>query len=136
MTPETTTTSPSTNVAASSYFKTPTHNIVCYHSVGTTFSIITCGIKSGLRPAPPHITCTEGDYAGDRVVLQATGTVQVPSCAGDPGPFVGVGTAPVLVYGKRWAGGGLRCTSRFRGLTCRNRSGHGFFLSRERWRSF
>jgi hypothetical protein len=42
----------------------------------------------------------------------------------------------VLGYGKTWSGGGLRCTSAFKGLTCRNKSGHGFFLSRAHWRSF
>jgi hypothetical protein len=44
--------------------------------------------------------------------------------------------ARVLAYGKTWAGEGLRCTSAEIGLTCRNRDGHGFFLSRERWRAF
>jgi len=42
--------------------------------------------------------------------------------------------ARVLDYGTTWSGGGVRCTSAATGLTCRNRSGHGFFLSRERWR--
>lgn len=44
--------------------------------------------------------------------------------------------ARMLGYGKTWSGGGLRCKSEFTGVTCRNRSGHGFFLSRERRRSF
>jgi Family of unknown function (DUF6636) len=42
----------------------------------------------------------------------------------------------VLGYGTTWSGGGLRCTSAVNGLICRNKSGHGFFLSRERWRAF
>jgi hypothetical protein len=45
-------------------------------------------------------------------------------------------TADVLGYGQTWSGGGLRCTSALTGLTCRNKSGHGFFLSRESWRMF
>jgi hypothetical protein len=32
--------------------------------------------------------------------------------------------------------GGFRCTSAAVGLTCKNASAHGFFLSRERWRIF
>jgi hypothetical protein len=44
--------------------------------------------------------------------------------------------ARVLAYGNSLAGGGISCRSEFTSLTCRNRSGHGFFLSRERWRSF
>jgi hypothetical protein len=41
-----------------------------------------------------------------------------------------------VAYGAKWSGGGVRCASAFNGLTCRNTSGRGFFLSRERWRSF
>jgi hypothetical protein len=41
-----------------------------------------------------------------------------------------------LAYGRSWARLGITCTSRAVGLTCRNRSGHGFFLSRERQRIF
>ncbi len=65
--------SPSTPVAGSStdgYFKTPSGNIVCFHSVGPKDSpraFLGCGIKSGLNPAPPRRPCDEGGYAGDRV---------------------------------------------------------------------
>jgi hypothetical protein len=127
-------------VMKSGYFKTPSGNIVCYHSPGPSDlprAFLGCGIKSGLKPAPPRHACKEGGYAGDRVELFATGRVHVPSCAGDPGPFTGLQVgARVLAYGKTWSGGGLRCRSAFAGLTCRNKSGHGFFLSRARWRSF
>ena len=123
----------------SGYFKTPSGNIVCYHSPGPKDMpqwFLGCGIKSGLKPAPPRRTCQEGGYAGDRVELFATGRVRVPSCAGDPGAMVGLPVARVLGYGKTWSGGGLRCTSAFKGLTCSNKSGHGFFLSRAHWRKF
>jgi len=43
---------------------------------------------------------------------------------------------PVLKYGKTWVSHGVRCTSRQSGLTCRNRSGHGFFLSHGSQRVF
>jgi hypothetical protein len=42
----------------------------------------------------------------------------------------------VLGHGKTWSGNGLRCTSAVKGLTCRNKSGHDFFLSRAHWRAF
>jgi hypothetical protein len=119
------------------YFKTPSGNIVCYHSSPDDRPVfIACGIKSGLKPAPPRRPCSEGGYAGDRVTMTATGRVEVPACAGDPGAMVGAPTAPVLGYGKTWSGGGISCRSTFAGLTCRNRSGHGFFLSRVRYRIF
>ena len=121
-------------------FKTPSANIVCgyFIHVGSraSESNLGCVIKSGLRPAPPRQPCQDGGYAGDRVFLRVTGRVQVPSCAGDPGPYVYVDTAKVLGYGKSWSGGGFRCTSTTTGLTCRSKSGHGFFLSREKWQSF
>ena len=128
-----------TSTLRSGYFKTPSGNIVCYHSPGPKDmprAFLACGIKSGLRPPPPHRACQDGGYAGDRVELFATGRVFVPSCAGDPGALVGETVARVLRYGKTWSGGGLRCTSALTGLTCRNTGGHGFFLSREKWRSF
>jgi Family of unknown function (DUF6636) len=123
----------------SGYFKTPSGNIVCFYVAGKNADppLVVCGIKSGLKPAPPRRPCREGGYAGDRVVLQATGRVDVPSCAGDPGPFLGLQVgARVLAYGKTWSGSGIRCASEVTGLTCRNESGHGFFLSRENWRRF
>jgi hypothetical protein len=39
---------------------------------------------------------------------------------------------PRLAYGKSWTYHGFTCTSRTNGLRCRNASGHGFFLSREK----
>jgi hypothetical protein len=126
-------------VFRSGYFKTPSGNIVCYHSPGPADlrrAFLGCGIKSGLKPAPPRRPCEEGGYAGDRVSINATGRVSVPACAGDPGALVGAREARVLGYGKTWSGGGLSCASAVAGLTCRNKSGHGFFLSRAQWRAF
>ncbi|MBJ7328244.1 MAG: hypothetical protein JHC95_00015 [Solirubrobacteraceae bacterium] len=45
--------------------------------------------------------------------------------------------APVLAYGKTYKHGQYRCTSRQSGLTCeRGKSGHGFFISRQRQRVY
>jgi len=125
--------------STSGYFKTPSGNIVCFYvsGKGADPALVVCGIKGGLKPAPPRRPCKEGGYAGDRVVLLVTGRAHAPACAGDPGPFLGLQVgARVLGYGKTSTGSGLRCTSAVSGLTCRNRSGHGFFLSRAHWRSF
>jgi hypothetical protein len=43
---------------------------------------------------------------------------------------------PSLAYGRSYSWHGIRCLSATTGLTCRNRSGHGFFLSRQRQRVF
>jgi hypothetical protein len=118
-------------------FKTPSGNIVCAHSVGASAGTgsVECGIQSGLQPAPRN-TCTDLDYSGKRVSLRASGRPVPVICASDPGAFLYLQRARVLAYGSSWRGGGLACTSRLTGLTCTNRSGHGFFLSREHWRAF
>jgi hypothetical protein len=44
--------------------------------------------------------------------------------------------APVLAYGRTRSFGSMRCTSRMTGITCKNRDGHGFRLSRQKQRTF
>jgi hypothetical protein len=39
-----------------------------------------------------------------------------------------------VAYGRDWRAGPYTCHSAFTGVTCRNRAGHGLFLSRESWR--
>ena len=83
--------------------------------------------------------CSVGDPIHDRIDLPGSGRASVPRCAGDPGPFLGFELhrhIRTLRYGRHWSGAGMRCTSRTRGLTCRNRDGHGFFLSRAHWHLF
>ncbi len=43
---------------------------------------------------------------------------------------------PKLAYGRSYTWHGIRCSSATIGLTCKNLSGHGFFLSRRRQRVF
>ena len=43
---------------------------------------------------------------------------------------------PKLAYGRTWTWHGFTCKSERRGLTCRNRSRHGYFLSRGSQRVF
>jgi len=120
-------------------FKTPSRNIVCGWSIvgaRPAQASIECGIKSGLKPPPPRVHCLAGDPNDKRVSLTAAGRAAPVTCAGDPGPFLVEAKAKVLGYGQSWSAGGIRCTSAASGLTCKNRAGHGFFLSRQRWRRF
>jgi hypothetical protein len=122
------------------FLKTPSGNIQCDYSYGGgTRGYVRCGVRSGLKPPEPRPAAgcgTDAEYVGNRIVLQEHGRAQTEPCAGDAGPFGNPAAARVLRYGTTWTGGAMRCTSAVTGLTCRNRAGHGFFLSRERWRMF
>ena len=106
-------------------FKTPSGNIVCVYDGRA----LRCDIRSGLIPkasrppgCPPDIDFGQGvDISARRA-----GVV----CAGD----TALGTrVPKLAYGHVWRRGSIRCRSRVTGLACRNKVGHGFFLSGGRW---
>jgi uncharacterized protein DUF6636 len=120
-------------------FKTPSGNIVCGYGIAPSGEAsMECGIKSGLKPPPKPVHCGAGDPNDKRVSLRDTGRAVPVLCAGDPGPLLPQiqAKARVLTYGSTTRIGAISCTSETTGLTCRNRSGHGFFLSRERWRTF
>jgi hypothetical protein len=126
------------------YFQMPSGNIVCRAYSGmdddhTFYAGIQCVIKSGLKPQPPHTCEVAGGFTLHQLGLGRTGRVAVPGCF-DDARGARLLTDPrnklILAYGQTWTGGGLRCTSAVAGMTCRNKSGHGFFLSRERWRAF
>lgn len=134
--------SPSAPAASAStygFFKSPSGNIVCVYSYGASRANLGCIVQSGLKPQPRATGA--GCSPPITVALRATGRpfVTDETCPGKDAPetpYVGIGTAKVLPYGKTWSGGGLRCTSESTGLNCRNPDGHGFFLSRERWRAY
>lgn len=49
----------------------------------------------------------------------------------------GIASGGVTVpYGSSWSSGAFTCDSAWDGITCRNRSGNGFFLNRDTYRSF
>jgi hypothetical protein len=91
-----------------------------------------------LKPPVPKSgpACAHLDYVGNRVSLSVTGRVQLIACAGDAGPFAAPAQAVFLHYGKTWRAAGLSCTAATKGLTCRNRDGHGFLLSLRGWSTF
>ena len=122
------------------FFKTPSGKIVCQWTTGGTPSAsVECGVLPTLRPPIPKsgTACQHLDYVGNRVSLSVTGRVQKIPCAGDAGPFGDPAHTVLLRYGKTWsAPGGLSCKEGSSGLTCRNRDGHGFFLSLNSWHTF
>jgi hypothetical protein len=117
--------------AASGYFETPSRNIGCGWFSGLGGSL-RCEIRSGLRPLPRRPGSCELDW-GYGISIGRTGRADV-LCAGDT--VRRSGRVPILGYGRTWRRGGFVCVSRAIGLRCTNVTGHGFFLSRERWRIF
>jgi hypothetical protein len=81
------------------------------------------------------IECTlaaVSDEKGQRVYfMRLTGRAQT-GLVRPRGPI----DLPRLGYGRTWWWRGIRCSSTARGLTCRNRSRHGFFLGPSRQRIF
>jgi hypothetical protein len=106
--------------ALAATFETPSGNIIC--ATG----------RQALRGAVSCTVLSEADSRGQTVwSMRRRGRANV---------FRSTTNAPIenpiLGYGRTYRGFGVRCTSRKRGLTCRNRSRHGFFLSRDRKRVF
>jgi hypothetical protein len=110
--------------------RTPSKNIACAYYPASSMgrAVFRCDLLSGLQPRPTR-HC-EVDWTGASMGPRGKAG---PTCAGDT---VYDRRAPTLAYGRTWSYGGILCTSRSTGLTCRNRDRHGFFLSRLSWRVF
>ena len=110
-------------------FKTPSGNIGCIYTSGP--DALRCDIRSGLKPKPPQPQDCQQDY-GDSVSMSRTGRPRLV-CHGDTAlnPH-----ARSVGYGSTITAGPFKCTSKTAGLTCRNASGHGWFLSRQSYRLF
>ena len=117
---------PHAHGASAVFFRTPSGSIDCAYVSGTDGGSLRCDVRGGLKPLPPRGPGCEFDWgAGYR--LRATGRARV-SCVSDA---VATPSARILRYGTAWRAGGIICHSRRVGLRCRNRSGRGFFLSRQ-----
>jgi hypothetical protein len=113
-------------------FKMPSGNIGCAYSWFSGESAqLRCDILSGLVPRPPRPKGCDLDW-GYGYEMKSTGRAQ-SFCAGDTALDP---RARVLANGQTWKSGGFTCVSRATGLTCTNRSGRGFTLSRARSRTF
>jgi hypothetical protein len=115
-------------------FRTPSGNIGCSFSAGLDGAeapTVRCDIRSRLRPEPKAPKSCPLDY-GDSIQVKRLGRPQLV-CHGDTAIDP---RSRVLGYGTQWRRDGITCTSRTIGLTCANRSGHGFFVSRQSWRLF
>jgi hypothetical protein len=115
---------PASAAASFTFFQTPSHKIGCAYS--SSPANLRCDISTGLKPPPAKPKGCMNDWTfgyemGPRGHARTL-------CAGDS---VFAATARVVRYGTTWRGGAFSCKSQKTGLRCRNKSGHGFFLSRQ-----
>jgi hypothetical protein len=109
-------------------FRTPSGNIGCVYASGLgSPTSLRCDIRSGLRQRPHKPPGCKLDW-GDSYSLNVTGRA-ILTCHGDTAILP---NSRILRYGTSWRKAGFVCRSRAVGLRCKNRSGHGFFLSRQR----
>jgi hypothetical protein len=114
-------------------FRTPSGNIFCAFEHYSFAPVdLRCEIRSGVKPLPPRPKACGDAVWGAGYAMRQTGRPHV-LCITDT---IYDPKARLLAYGTTWRGGGFTCTSKTTGLRCRNRSGYGFFLSRERSYAF
>jgi hypothetical protein len=113
-------------------FVTPSLNIGCFIEDNNEFSPqARCDIHERTWTPPPRPPRCDLDWGGG-LELNATGLGQF-TCASDSA-FV---AKPVLAYDHGYRVGRFVCTGRAAGVTCKNeRTGHGFFISRDKTRVF
>ena len=102
-------------------FLTPTGNVDCNAGPADGRPVIACTVFSEASPT-----------RGQRVwAMGVTGRVVVGYLLANAATDL-----PRLGYGRPWRWRGIVCRSALGGLTCENREGHGFFLSRSSQRVF
>jgi hypothetical protein len=114
--------------AAAVDFRTPSNLIHCAYTQGPRF--LRCDTFYRTRFSDTR-KCEHGDY-GQGFGMRPRGRARV-LCISDSTYSE---DARVLRYGRTRQFGPFRCTSRRTGLTCKNRRGHGWLLSRAVQRVF
>jgi hypothetical protein len=107
-------------------FQTPSRNIACELDEHAAV-----GPFKGQRTLFCVVFSASGARGQRTWLMRSTGRARATWVAGNIATEV-----PVLAYGRSWSFKGFRCRSRRTGLTCRNKSRHGFFLSKQAQRIF
>ena len=113
-------------------FKTPSDNIYCSYDDNDGKAYVRCDIRSytpTTRKSPADCELDWG-YAFAIGAKDKRGSIL---CAGDT---VIDPQAEALSYGTNWKRKGIACDIQETGVTCANRKGHGFFVSRSEQRVF
>ena len=109
-------------------FKSPSGNILCSLSDYDNVRSVRCDIieKDGKVPIQPAPADCEDDW-GNMFTVPSSGPAAL-ECAGDL--VANPESAKVLKYGDVINKYGITCQSEKAGMTCINRDGHGFIVSR------
>jgi hypothetical protein len=116
-----------------SQFRSPSSNIGCIMDWSSKRGFVRCDarVHSWRVTRRPAGCPTDIDYGQGFEVSRSSSRGHVV-CAGDTALNMG----KKLRYGHSISHGGIKCVSEKSGMTCRNRRGHGFFISRDRYRLF
>ena len=117
-------------------FRSPSGNIKCYYNPkGLSSRGFTPVLRCSLDHADYGVTlqhrCESGDWHGFTLTPTRKPLIFCPGGASGDHPVY-----RTLAYGKSWQRGPFTCTSRVTGVTCRNRTGHGLFISRQAYRTW
>jgi hypothetical protein len=118
--------------------RTPSGNISCFFVPGPP-AVLQCQIKQASYAKKLVAYCGQPkigvDWGGFSLGATRKGAI---TCTG--GVLYNPDTQRLafltLPYGQTWRQGVFTCASAVTGLTCRNRTGHGLFISRESWRAW
>ena len=118
-------------VASTPHFRTPSGKIECLGSRDQLRCELTTGQPINPLPEPSEDCALDW---GNGLVLSRAGSVEV-LCAGDTIRMADTPEQPVftLPYSQPWRYEAFACVVEPVGLTCRNASQQGFFLSTQNW---
>jgi hypothetical protein len=112
-------------------FKSPSNNIHCQlldreRDDGRLSPYLRCDLAEKRNPSPPPPHDCRGDWGQAYIVMRDEPDAQM-ICHSDS---VFDDRLQTLPYGSKWRQSGFNCISERDGLSCENRFGHGFRLSR------
>jgi len=115
-------------------FHSPTGNIKCHYDQRALISrgrapVVRCGLDHADYSMQLQRRCNAGDWHGFTLTPNGRPLLYCPG--GASGDRIASRT---LAYGESWQRGPFTCTSRITGVTCRSRTGHGLFVSRQSYR--
>jgi hypothetical protein len=118
-------------------FRSPTGNIKCMFVPGSGGRLL-CSIGRADYAAKAQAHCMGPTGAGVDWHGFSLNTARRGSLVCSGGILYDVDrerpSYVTLPYGKSWSHGAFTCRSRVSGVTCRSRSGHGLFVSRQAYR--